>query len=87
MPACFRSSNQTGIVKTILTSLLALAVVVMSSFAQSGTYIDVIGRFARAMPMVFKYFDDNRLTLAGQGDSYNGAQAQVILKDFSATMA
>jgi hypothetical protein len=71
--------------KTLLTSFLAVAAVVMSSFAQSNTTIDeVIGALrsgdAQAMS---KYFDDNiELTLPVKSDSYSKAQAQVILKDF-----
>lgn len=71
--------------KTILTSLLALAVVVMSSFAQSGTTIDdVIGALRSGdADGMSKYFDDNiELTLPVKSDSYSKAQAQVILKDF-----
>ncbi|HLG39745.1 MAG TPA: DUF4783 domain-containing protein [Chitinophagaceae bacterium] len=71
--------------KTLLTSFMAVALVVMSSFAQSGTTIDeVIGalRSGDAAGMS-KYFDDNiELTLPVKSDSYSKAQAQVILKDF-----
>jgi Domain of unknown function (DUF4783) len=71
--------------KTLLTSFMAVAVVVMSSFAQSNTTIDeVIGALRSGdADGMSKYFDDNiELTLPVKSDSYSKAQAQVILKDF-----
>ena len=71
--------------KTLLTSFMAVAVVMMSSFAQSNTTIDeVIGALRSGdADGMSKYFDDNiELTLPVKSDSYSKAQAQVILKDF-----
>lgn len=70
--------------KAILTSFLAVTMVIMSSFAQSGTIDEVIGALKSGDAMgLSKYFDDNvELTLPVKSDSYSKAQAQVILKDF-----
>jgi hypothetical protein len=71
--------------KTLLTSFMAVVVVMMSSFAQSSTTIDeVIGALRSGdADGMSKYFDDNiELTLPVKSDSYSKAQAQVILKDF-----
>ena len=78
-------SVKTIYMKTLLTSLMAVAVVVMSSFAQSTNTIDeVIGALRSGdADGMSKYFDDNiELTLPVKSDSYSKAQAQVILKDF-----
>ena len=70
--------------KAILTSLLAVTMVMMSSFAQPGTIDEVIGALKSGDASgLSKYFDDNvELTLPVKSDSYSKAQAQVILKDF-----
>lgn len=70
--------------KSLLTSLFAVSVVMLTSFAQPSTIDEVIGtlRSGDAAGMS-KYFDDNvELTLPVKSDSYSKAQAQVILKDF-----
>lgn len=70
--------------KSLLTSLLVVATVMMSSFAQPSTIDDVIGAIRSGdADELSKYFDDNvELTLPVKSDSYSKAQAQVILKDF-----
>jgi len=70
--------------KSLLTSILVVATVMMSSFAQPGTIDDVIGAIRSGdAEELSKYFDDNvELTLPVKSDSYSKAQAQVILKDF-----
>jgi Domain of unknown function (DUF4783) len=70
--------------KAIFTSLLAVSMVMMSSFAQPGTIDEVIGALKSGDATgLSKYFDDNvELTLPVKSDSYSKAQAQVILKDF-----
>lgn len=70
--------------KTIFTSLLAVSLVVLSSFGQQNSIEEVIGalRSGNAAELS-KYFDDNvEVTLPVKSDSYSKAQAQVILKDF-----
>jgi len=73
-----------NIMKSLLTSILVVATVMMSSFAQPGTIDDVIGAIRSGdAEELSKYFDDNvELTLPVKSDSYSKAQAQVILKDF-----
>jgi hypothetical protein len=73
-----------NIMKSLLTSLLVVATVMMSSFAQPSTIDDVIGAIRSGdADELSKYFDDNvELTLPVKSDSYSKAQAQVILKDF-----
>ena len=70
--------------KSLLTSILVVATVMMSSFAQPSTIDDVIGAIRSGdADELSKYFDDNiELTLPVKSDSYSKAQAQVILKDF-----
>ncbi len=71
--------------KSLLTSILVVATVMMSSFVQQpGTIDDVIGALRSGdADELSKYFDDNvELTLPVKSDSYSKAQAQVILKDF-----
>jgi hypothetical protein len=73
-----------NIMKSLLTSILVVATVMMSSFAQPSTIDDVIGAIRSGdADELSKYFDDNiELTLPVKSDSYSKAQAQVILKDF-----
>ena len=68
--------------KSLLTSILVVATVMMSSFAQPSTIDDVIGAIRSGdADELSKYFDDNiELTLPVKSDSYSKAQAQVILK-------
>jgi len=70
--------------KSLLSSMLVVATVMMSSFAQPSTIDDVIGAIRTGdADELSKYFDDNiELTLPVKSDSYSKAQAQVILKDF-----
>ena len=70
--------------KSLLTSFLVVAMVMMSSFIQPGTIDEVIGTLRSGdADGLSKYFDDNvELTLPVKSDSYSKAQAQVILKDF-----
>jgi hypothetical protein len=70
--------------KSLLTSLLVVATVMMSSFAQPSTIDEVVGTLRSGdADGLSKYFDDNvELTLPVKSDSYSKAQAQVILKDF-----
>jgi Domain of unknown function (DUF4783) len=70
--------------KSLLTSLLVVATVVMSSFAQPSVIDEVIGTLRSGdADGLSKYFDDNvQLALPVKSDSYSKAQAQVILKDF-----
>jgi hypothetical protein len=72
------------IMKSLLTSLLAFAMVTMSSFAQPSTIDEVIGALRSGdADGLSRYFDENiQLTLPVKSDSYSKAQAQVILKDF-----
>ena len=71
-----------NIMKSLLTSILVVATVMMSSFAQPSTIDDVIGAIRSGdADELSKYFDDNiELTLPVKSDSYSKAQAQVILK-------
>jgi uncharacterized protein DUF4783 len=73
-----------NIMKSLLSSILVVATVMMSSFAQPNTIDDVIGAIRSGdADELSKYFDDNvELTLPVKSDSYSKAQAQVILKDF-----
>jgi Domain of unknown function (DUF4783) len=73
-----------NIMKSLLSSILVVATVMMSSFAQPSTIDDVIGAIRTGdADELSKYFDDNiELTLPVKSDSYSKAQAQVILKDF-----
>src|SRR5205814_8410662 len=70
--------------KSLLTSILVVATVMMSSFVQPSAVDDVIGALRSGdADELSKYFDDNvELTLPVKSDSYSKAQAQVILKDF-----
>jgi hypothetical protein len=70
--------------KSLLTSFMTVAIVMMSSFAQPNTIDEVIGALRSGdSEALSKYFDDNvELTLPVKSDSYSKAQAQVILKDF-----
>ena len=70
--------------KSLLSSILVVATVMMSSFAQPNTIDDVIGAIRSGdADELSKYFDDNvELTLPVKSDSYSKAQAQIILKDF-----
>src|SRR5215217_4931240 len=70
--------------KSLLTSLLVVGMVMMSSFTQPGTIDDVIGALRSGdADGLSRYFDDNvELTLPVKSDSYSKAQAQVIIKDF-----
>ena len=70
--------------KSLLTSFLVIAMVMMSFFAQPGTIDEVIGALRSGdADGLSKYFDDNvELTLPVKSDSYSKAQAQVIIKDF-----
>jgi hypothetical protein len=70
--------------KSLLTSFMTVAIVMMSSFAQPSTIDEVIGALRSGdAEALSKYFDDNvELTLPVKSDSYSKAQAQVILKDF-----
>ncbi|HET6994879.1 MAG TPA: DUF4783 domain-containing protein [Chitinophagaceae bacterium] len=70
--------------KSLLTSILVVATVMMSSFVQPSAIDDVIGALRSGdADELSKYFDDNvELTLPVKSDSYSKAQAQVILKDF-----
>jgi hypothetical protein len=73
-----------NIMKSLLTSILVVATVMMSSFVQPSAIDDVIGALRSGdADELSKYFDDNvELTLPVKSDSYSKAQAQVILKDF-----
>lgn len=73
-----------NIMKSLLTSILVVATVMMSSFTQPSTIDDVIGAIRTGdADELSKYFDDNvELTLPVKSDSYSKAQAQIILKDF-----
>ena len=73
-----------NIMKSLLSSILVVATVMMSSFSQPNTIDDVIGAIRSGdADELSKYFDDNvELTLPVKSDSYSRAQAQVILKDF-----
>ena len=70
--------------KSLLTSFLVIATVMMSSFAQPSTIDEVIGALRSGdADGLSKYFDENvELTLPVKSDSYSKAQAQVIIKDF-----
>lgn len=70
--------------KSLLTSFLGIAIVMMSSFAQPDTIDEVIVTLRSGdADGLSKYFDDNvELKLPVKSDSYSKAQAQVILKDF-----
>ena len=70
--------------KTVITSLLAFTMVLMSSFTQPGTIDDVIGALKSGDAAgLSRFFDDNvELTLPVKSDSYSKAQAEVIIKDF-----
>jgi len=70
--------------KAIFTSLMAVSLVMFTSFAQPGAIDEVISALrAGDAPTISKYFDDNvQLELPVKSDSYSKAQAQVILKDF-----
>jgi len=70
--------------KAILTSLLAVSMVMISSFTQPGTIDEVIDALRSGdAGGLSRYFDDNvELTLPVKSDNYSKAQAQVILKDF-----
>jgi hypothetical protein len=70
--------------KSIFTSLLAVSLVMMSSFAQPGTIDEVISALRTGDASgISKHFDENvELALPVKSDSYSKAQAQVILKDF-----
>lgn len=70
--------------KSLLTSFMTVAIVMMSSFAQPTTIDEVIGALRSGdAEALSRYFDDNvELTLPVKSDSYSKAQAQVILKDF-----
>src|SRR6478672_2045558 len=73
-----------NVMKSLLSSILVVATVMMSSFAQPNTIDDVIGALRSGdADGLSKYLDDNvELTLPVKSDSYSKAQAQVILKDF-----
>jgi hypothetical protein len=75
---------KTNFMKAILSSFLAVSMLMMSSFAQPATIDEVIGALRSGdATELSKYFDDNvELTLPVKSDSYSKAQAQVILKDF-----
>ena len=70
--------------KSLLTSFLVIATVMMSSFAQPSTIDEVIGALRSGdADGLSKYFDENvELTLPVKSDIYSKAQAQVIIKDF-----
>ncbi len=70
--------------KSLLTSFMAVTMVMMSSFTQPSTIDEVIGALRSGdSESLSKYFDDVvELTLPVKSDSYSKAQAQVILKDF-----
>lgn len=70
--------------KSLLASMVAVSMVMLSSFAQPSTIDEVIGALRSGdADGMSKYFDDNvALTLPVKSDSYSKAQAQVILKDF-----
>ncbi len=70
--------------KAIFTSLLAVSMVMMSSFAQPGSIDEVISAMRSGDASgISKYFDDNvELALPVKSDNYSKAQAQIILKDF-----
>ncbi len=70
--------------KSLFASLLAFAMMTMSSFTQPTTIDEVIGALRSGdADGLSKYFDDQvQVTLPVKSDSYSKSQAQVILKDF-----
>ena len=75
---------KTHFMKAIFTSLLAVSLVMMSSFTQPGAIDEVISALRSGDAAgISKHFDDNvELGLPVKSDSYSKAQAQIILKDF-----
>lgn len=68
----------------MFTSMLAVLLVISSSFGQPNTIDGVVGalRSGNASELS-KYFDDNvELTLPDKSNSYSKAQALTIVKDF-----
>jgi len=70
--------------KKLFTPLLAVSVLLLSSFRLQSSIDEVIGALrAGNSAELSRYFDDNvELTLPDKSDSYSKAQAQLIVKDF-----
>jgi Domain of unknown function (DUF4783) len=84
--ACFsiKKPMKNYFMKLLLSSFVAVSMMMLSSFAQPSSIDEVIGALRSGdADGLSKYFDDNvELTLPVKSDSYSKAQAQVILKDF-----
>ena len=70
--------------KSIFSSLLAVSLILFSSFAQTSNIDEVVAALRSGNTTeMSKYFDDNlELTLPDKSNSYSKAQATLILKDF-----